>query len=209
MLPRATLWFLLLAISKNAAVGSSVWSGLYYLHSCDKTPRKTTLGRRSFLWLMVWGCGVSAEKFLQPVTGHQQPGSRERRMLVLSPLSLTQCGASDHIHSGLPLQLNLSGKYLTATPRGVSLILNLAVILNGMCLNPSKDVECSWVVFQPFTQKPNSFLTFPFASEGQPLCLCSLSPASGVCMVVVVVFIPDSRPSHWGRTFMAMVGVRT
>jgi hypothetical protein len=59
-------------------------------------------------------------------------------------------------------------------------------------------------------RNPNSFPTFPFAPEGQPLCPCSLSPASGVCMVVVVVVvIPDSRPSHRGGTCMAMVGVRT
>ena len=117
---------------------------------------------------MAHGVGVqsvSAEEFQQPVTGHlQQSGNRERRRLVLSPLSLTQCGTSGHIHSGIPLQLNLSGKYLTATPRGVSLILNLAVILNGVCLNPSKDVECSWVVFQPFTQKPQLFPHVPLCS---------------------------------------------
>ena len=73
---------------------------------------------------MAHGVGVqsvSAEEFQQPVTGHlQQSGNRERRRLVLSPLSLTQCGTSGHIHSGLPLQLNLSGSALPDTPTGVS-----------------------------------------------------------------------------------------
>lgn len=91
---------------------------------------------------------VSAEKFQQLLTEHpQQSGSRERWMLVLSSHALTRCGTSDHIHGGFPLQLNLSGK-APHSHRGVSLILNLAVTLNRVCLSLSKDVKCSWVVFQ-------------------------------------------------------------
>lgn len=86
---------------------------------------------------------VSAEKFQQLLTEHpQQSGSRERWMLVLSSHALTRCGTSDHIHGGFPLQLNLSGK-APHSHRGVSLILNLAVTLNRVCLSLSKDVQCS------------------------------------------------------------------
>lgn len=56
---------------------------LQYLHSCDKTtPRKATLGRRSFLWLMAWGsAGLPLQRsyggWSRGILSSQEAGSDE------------------------------------------------------------------------------------------------------------------------------------